>query len=350
MFIQESKHLDIILKKEEKSQPKKCNLFKIILLFLSLLILFTIIFVYIIILKKEIKNCKSLIKEKSDGNEKNFDTIFAKLKEMEDKNNEDIATIKKENKELKDLMALKNYLIESQYNVINELMLRNNNTEQKNESEYKDLKESIKTIYYEILNNDTKTKEEIISYEESGNDLENLIRKIIIDIQDEDLKKVIIRQSVELEVQYKYLIELISQKESMIQNEEKNIKELISQNDKEIEELNKSLKLMIQNGYTSIQTGEWFVEFFAYNEYRHMQDGRGERSVTKHINFDVPFKKTPKVMVSITLLDTEQSTNLRLNVYAEHVNSSGFDLRIATWDNTRLYRTRASWISFIYTY
>ena len=60
-----------------------------------------------------------------------------------------------------------------------------------------------------------------------------------------------------------------------------------------------------------------------------MENSRGERSITKHIEFDVKFKKTPKVMVSISLLDTERGTNLRVNVYAEHINASGFDLRIA---------------------
>ena len=79
-----------------------------------------------------------------------------------------------------------------------------------------------------------------------------------------------------------------------------------------------------------------------------MMDGRGERSVTIHINFDKKYEKIPKVMVSISLLDTEKNTNLRINVYAEHINTSGFDLIIYTWDDTRIFRIKATWISFNY--
>ena len=55
-------------------------------------------------------------------------------------------------------------------------------------------------------------------------------------------------------------------------------------------------------------------------------------------------------MVSLSLLDTEKNTNLRINVYAEHIDTSGFDLRIATWHDTKLYRITATWIAFIYNY
>ena len=42
-----------------------------------------------------------------------------------------------------------------------------------------------------------------------------------------------------------------------------------------------------------MQSGEWYVEFFANEGYKHMMDSRGERSITKHINFDVKFEKIP---------------------------------------------------------
>ncbi len=151
-------------------------------------------------------------------------------------------------------------------------------------------------------------------------------------------------------MQYKYLLELISQKEFRFENKTKDLKELITQNDIKIQNINILLKEIIQNNNINIQSGEWYVEFFAYNEYKHMMNSRGERSITKHIEFDVKFKKTPKVIASISLLDIKRGTNLRVNVYAEHINASGFDLRIATWDDTKLYRLRGSWISFIYSY
>ena len=61
-----------------------------------------------------------------------------------------------------------------------------------------------------------------------------------------------------------------------------------------------------------------------------MMNSRNECSITKHIDFDVKFKKTSKVMIFISLLDTERNINLRINVYAGHINTYGFDLRTDT--------------------
>ena len=291
--------------------------------------------------------------------ENKFESIFAKLNEFEQKNLEDntlLKSLKIENNDLKNSLSLKDYIIETQYKMINELLfqiteMQNKDSEEKDENQNKELIDLIRQTYTEMKNNNTN--ELIPQKDENQNqneEIKELIKQIIIDIQDEELKKIIVRQSVELQVQYKYLLELISQKEFKFENKTKDLKELITQNDNKIQNINILLKEIIQNNNINIQSGEWYVEFFAYNEYKHMENSRGERSITKHIEFDVKFKKTPKVMVSISLLDTERDTNLRVNVYAEHINTSGFDLRIATWDDTKLYRLRASWISFIYSY
>ena len=197
MFFQETKRLDIILEKEEKKQPKKCNnCIKVISLILLILVII-IMFIFIIILNNEIKNCQSLINKNTVSDEKKFETIFTKLKEFE----EDYISLKKQNKDLKDSISLKDYLIETQYKIINELLFqiteKEKDWEQKDEN--KELKDLIGKIYYEMKKNNSK--ELIIQKDENYNeDIKELIRQIIIDIQDEDLKKVIIRQSVEMQV------------------------------------------------------------------------------------------------------------------------------------------------------
>ena len=358
MLIQENKRLDIILENNEKKESKKCTCVKVISLILLISALIGII-VSLIILKNDTNNCITSINNSSLNYETKFESIFAKLNEIEQKNleyNTLLKPLKIENNDLKNSISLKDYIIETQYKMINELLfqiteMQNKDSEEKYENQNKELIDLIRQTYTDMKNNNTN--ELIPQKDESQNqneEIKELIRQILIDIQDEELKKIIVRQSVELQVQYKYLLELISQKEFKFENKTKDLKELITQNDNKIQNLNILLKEIIQNNNINIQSGEWYVEFFAYNEYMHMMNSRGERSITKHIEFDVKFKKTPKVMVSINLFDTDRGTNLRVNVYAEHINTSGFDLRIATWDDTKLYRLRASWISFIYSY
>ena len=99
----------------------------------------------------------------------------------------------------------------------------------------------------------------------------------------------------------------------------------------------------------NIQSGEYYGDFYTYdNNYKYMMYSNGERTVTIHIYFDKKYENAPKVMVSLSLLDTERDTNLRISVFPEHIDTSGFDLTIYTWDNTKIFRVKAIWISFNY--
>ena len=197
MFIQQNKHFDIILENDEKNKPKKSKSWKIIIPSILLIITLVLIFIFIIILKKDINNCKSLINKNTGTDQNNFETIFNKFKEIEEKYSDEIISLKKENKDLKDSFSLKDYLIETQYKIINELTfqideMQNKNSEQKDENQNEDLEEIIRKIYNEMQNNDSK--ELMILKGENQNktedeDIKELIRQIIIDIQDENLKK-----------------------------------------------------------------------------------------------------------------------------------------------------------------
>ena len=59
--------------------------------------------------------------------ENKFESIFAKLNEFEQKNLEDntlLKSLKIENNDLKNSLSLKDYIIETQYKMINELLFQ----------------------------------------------------------------------------------------------------------------------------------------------------------------------------------------------------------------------------------
>jgi len=115
----------------------------------------------------------------------------------------------------------------------------------------------------------------------------------------------------------------------------------------EIKEENKKLKEQISQKDIKIQSGEYLATFFFDNKNNYMYNSTGTRSFTQRIYFNEVYEKIPNVMVSINGLDSDKDRNLRINVFAEHIDTSGFNLKIITWDNTALYRVKSSWIAFV---
>ena len=76
----------------------------------------------------------------------------------------------------------------------------------------------------------------------------------------------------------------------------------------------------------------------------------GFRKVTKHINFEKIYEKTPHVMVSISSLDAGSNDKIdktiRVKVNAKNINPSGFDIEINTWLYSTICGIKVSWISF----
>ena len=95
--------------------------------------------------------------------ENKFESIFAKLNEFEQKNLEDntlLKSLKIENNDLKNSLSLKDYIIETQYKMINELLfqiteMQNKDSEEKDENQNKELIDSIRQTYTEMKNNNT---------------------------------------------------------------------------------------------------------------------------------------------------------------------------------------------------
>ena len=69
------------------------------------------------------------------------------------------------------------------------------------------------------------------------------------------------------------------------------------------------------------------------------------RSFVSNILFDAPFSNVPIVHVGLSGFDIDQRDSARISVHAEAISPNGFDLRIQTWLNTRVYKVEVSWIA-----
>ena len=94
-----------------------------------------------------------------------------------------------------------------------------------------------------------------------------------------------------------------------------------------------------------IQTG---VGDYSYVTLPHwnLNTGTGERTFqTPDIPFDPPFPAPPKVALALSGIDSDQATNLRVEVYPHDVEPGEFNIVVKTWDETVLYGVWITWIA-----
>jgi hypothetical protein len=74
-------------------------------------------------------------------------------------------------------------------------------------------------------------------------------------------------------------------------------------------------------------------------------NGSGNRSLTKHVNFTVPFNQVPQVVINLSYVDTSNSHGTRVMVSASNITRYGFDAVFGTWADSMTYGLSASWIA-----
>ncbi|PTX56998.1 H-type lectin domain-containing protein [Litoreibacter ponti] len=75
-----------------------------------------------------------------------------------------------------------------------------------------------------------------------------------------------------------------------------------------------------------------------------MWTGTGPREHRFEVDFAERFAAVPNVQVSISMWDSDQKTNQRMDISAENITETGFDLVFRTWGDTRVARVRANWM------
>jgi hypothetical protein len=100
---------------------------------------------------------------------------------------------------------------------------------------------------------------------------------------------------------------------------------------------------IIQSGKMNIPDGHPKRAEFREGSYK------GIKTIVIPITFDTPYKKPPRVVVSLQKIDLGNPvgpTINRLEVYADSVGLKGFDLTFKTWEDSKVFDAAASWIAF----
>jgi hypothetical protein len=96
----------------------------------------------------------------------------------------------------------------------------------------------------------------------------------------------------------------------------------------------------IRSHLFGIDQGE-HIMFSDYENDGKMWSGNGTRQRKKTIVFSEPFEAPPSVHVSMSLMDLDKETNVRSDVLAKNISTTGFDL---------IFRTRATHASPVCAY
>lgn len=85
-----------------------------------------------------------------------------------------------------------------------------------------------------------------------------------------------------------------------------------------------------------------------FSDFKHdgdMWSGRGEREHREAVAFSEPFVSAPVVKVMLAMWDADHSTNQRMDISAENIGETGFEIVFRTWGDSRVARVRAEWIA-----
>ncbi|NHQ74625.1 hypothetical protein HAT86_09130 [Roseovarius gahaiensis] len=87
------------------------------------------------------------------------------------------------------------------------------------------------------------------------------------------------------------------------------------------------------------------VLFSDYEDGGVMWTGEGARERRKGLIFGQSFKSAPAVHVTLSMWDMDSAANVRADVTAENVTTTGFDVVFRTWGDTRVARARIRWMA-----
>jgi len=85
-----------------------------------------------------------------------------------------------------------------------------------------------------------------------------------------------------------------------------------------------------------------------FSDFRHdgeMWTGEGKRELREAVAFSEAFLTPPVVKVALSMWDVDHTANQRMDIMAEKVTKTGFDLVFRTWGDTRVARVRAEWLA-----
>jgi len=100
--------------------------------------------------------------------------------------------------------------------------------------------------------------------------------------------------------------------------------------------------LKIKHGTVAVDQGEVGL-FSDFEMGGPMWAGHGTREARKYVAFSQRYIAPPAVTVGLSMWDMATDANSRVEVKAENITVTGFDLVFSTWSDTRIARARGSW-------
>lgn len=85
-----------------------------------------------------------------------------------------------------------------------------------------------------------------------------------------------------------------------------------------------------------------------FSDFAHdgaMWTGSGPREVRHPQPFKDEFLDPPVITVSISMWDIDHKVNSRVDISAENVTTTGFEIVFRTWGDSRIARIRADWLA-----
>lgn len=76
-----------------------------------------------------------------------------------------------------------------------------------------------------------------------------------------------------------------------------------------------------------------------------MWTGAGPREVRHAQMFNERFQSAPVVTIGISMWDIDHKTNSRVDISADNITATGFEIVFRTWADTRIARIRADWMA-----
>jgi hypothetical protein len=76
-----------------------------------------------------------------------------------------------------------------------------------------------------------------------------------------------------------------------------------------------------------------------------MWTGSGPREVRLAQSFKDAFLEPPTVTIGISMWDIDHKANSRVDISAENVTSTEFEIVFRTWGDSRIARIRADWLA-----
>ncbi|WP_296425622.1 H-type lectin domain-containing protein [Yoonia sp.] len=85
------------------------------------------------------------------------------------------------------------------------------------------------------------------------------------------------------------------------------------------------------------------ILFSDFEDDGEMWRGAGPRENRVAVTFSQQYIGIPHVQVSISMWDISNSSNTRVDVQAENITKSGFEIAFRTWADTQVARARVAW-------